>query len=126
MPTRRAPGGRRFLGQAAAAGVGVPLLEGPAPPALSGSASVEEQTSTVTLMNPSLAATVTARIRVAGRARLREARATVLSHPDMRATNTFDRPDEVALKPLDAPVAGVRAAVRLPPRSVAAVSLRLA
>jgi alpha-N-arabinofuranosidase len=105
----------------------VPLLEGTGTlPALSGSASVREQTATVTLTNPSLAEAVTARIRVAGGARLREARATVLTHPDMRATNTFDRPDEVAPTALDARVSGDRITVRLPPRAVAAVSLRLA
>ena len=56
-----------------------------------------------------------ARIRLAGGAHLREARATVLTHEDMRATNTFDRPDEVA-----------PAALAVPKQSVVAVLLELA
>src|SRR5262249_37307995 len=72
----------------------VPLLEGPGRlPALSASASVRDKTLTVTLTNPSLQEPVTARLRLAGGAQLREARATVLTHEDMHATNTFASPD---------------------------------
>jgi alpha-N-arabinofuranosidase len=104
----------------------VPLLEGTGTlPAVSGSASLRERTVTVTLTNPSLGEAVTTRIRVAGGVQLREARASVLTHADMRAANTFDRPDEVVPGALDASVSGDAASVRLPPRAVAAVSLRL-
>ena len=66
----------------------VPLLEGPGRlPRLSGSASVRDQSLTVTLTNPSLQEGVVTRIRVSGGALLREGRATVLTHEDMHATN---------------------------------------
>ena len=76
----------------------VPLLEGSATlPGLSGSASARDRTLTVTLTNPSLQDGVVTRIRLTGGARLREGRATVLTHEDMHATNTFERPSEVSL-----------------------------
>src|SRR3989442_11561861 len=105
----------------------VPLLEGTTRlPGLSGSASVRDQTLTVTLTNPSLQEGVFARIRLAGGARLREARATVLTHEDMRATNTFERPDEVGLSALAAQVSGDTATITIPIQAGVAVSLRLA
>jgi alpha-N-arabinofuranosidase len=105
----------------------VPLLEGTGRlPGLSGSASVRDQTLTVTLTNPSLVDRVVARIRLTGGARLREARATVLTHEDMRATNTFERPDEVHLGPLPAQVSGDTVTLTIPRQAVVAVSLRLA
>jgi alpha-N-arabinofuranosidase len=105
----------------------VPLLEGSARlPGLSGSASVRDESLTVTLTNPSLREPVVARIRLTGGARLREARATVLTHPDMHATNTFERPDEVGLAPLAAPVSGDAATLTIPKQAVVAASFRLA
>ncbi len=105
----------------------VPLLEGTARlPGLSGSASVRDQGLTVTLTNPSLQERVVTRIRLSGGARLREARATVLTHEDMRATNTFERPDEVGLAALAAQVSGDTATITIPIQAVVAVSLRLA
>jgi alpha-N-arabinofuranosidase len=105
----------------------VPLIEGSARlPGLSGSASVRDQRLTVTLTNPSLENGVVARIRLSGGARLREARATVLTHEDKRATNTFERPDEVALAPLSATVSGDTATVSIPGQAVVAVSLQVA
>jgi len=56
----------------------------------------------VTLTNPSLDAPLSVRIRLAGGARATEARGLVLTHQDMRATNTFADPDEV--KPAAYPV----------------------
>jgi alpha-N-arabinofuranosidase len=104
----------------------VPLLEGTAKlPRLSGSASVRDKSLTVTLTNPSLEDPVVTRIRVAGGASLREGRATVLTHQDMRATNTFDRPDEVGLAPLALRVSGNTASVTIPKQAVVAVSLQL-
>jgi alpha-N-arabinofuranosidase len=107
--------------------VTVPLLEGSGRlPALSGSASVRDQSLTVTLTNPSLREPVVARIRLTGGARLREARATVLTHPDMRATNTFEKPDEVVPMALAAPVSGDTAAITIPRQAVVAASFHLA
>jgi alpha-L-arabinofuranosidase len=104
----------------------VPLLEGSARlPRLSGSASIRDKSLTVTLTNPSLQESVAIRIRPVGGARLREARATVLTHEDMRATNTFEKPDEVRLAALAAPVSGDTANLTIPKQAVVAVSLQL-
>jgi alpha-L-arabinofuranosidase len=104
----------------------VPLLEGSGRlPGLSGSASIRDKRLTVTLTNPSLQDGVVTRIRVSGGARLGEGRATVLTHPDMRAANTFDKPDEVALAPLPAQVSGDTATITIPKQAVVAVSLQL-
>ena len=94
-------------------------------PGLSGSASVRDRTLTVTLTNPSLVERVVTRIRLSGGASLREARATVLTHEDMRATNTFERPDEVGLSTLAAQVSGDAATITIPRQAVVAVSLQL-
>ena len=104
----------------------VPLLEGSARlPGLSGSASVRDRSLTVTLTNPSLQDSVVTRIRLSGGARLREGRATVLTHQDMHATNTFERPDEVGLAALPAQVSGDTATITIPKQAVVAVSLQL-
>lgn len=104
----------------------VPVLEGTVRlPGLSGSASVRDKSLTVTLTNPSLQESVVARIRLSGGARLREGRATVLTHPDMHATNTFEKPDEVGLAALAAPVSGDTATITIPQQAVVAVSLQL-
>jgi hypothetical protein len=94
-------------------------------PRLSGSASTRDKTLTVTLTNPSLEDTVSTRLRVAGSARVREARASVLTNEDMHATNTFERPNAVGLTPLKVEVSGETAAVTLPKQSVATVTLDL-
>jgi alpha-N-arabinofuranosidase len=104
----------------------VPLLEGSGRlPGLSGSASIRDKTLTVTLTNPSLQDGVAARIRLSGGARLREARATVLTHEDMHATNTFERPNEVELAALAVAVSGDTATIDIPKQAVVAVSLQL-
>jgi alpha-N-arabinofuranosidase len=105
----------------------VPLLDRSASlPALSGSASVRDKTLTVTLTNPSLRENMATRLRLAGGARLREARATVLTHQDMRASNTFDKPDEVVLADLPASVSGDVVSLTVPKQAVVAASLQLA
>jgi alpha-N-arabinofuranosidase len=105
----------------------VPVLEGTGRlPGLSGSASLRDQALTVTLTNPSLQEKVVARIRLTGGARLREARATVLTHEDMHATNTFEKPLEVGLAALAAQVSGDTVTLTIPRQAVVAVSLRLA
>jgi len=81
----------------------VPVLAGQARlPGLSASASMRERMLTVTLTNPSLDAALPMRIKLAGGARASEAKATVLTHQDMRATNTFNDLEEV--KPAAHPV----------------------
>jgi len=80
---------------------------------------------TVTLTNPSLQDSVVTRIRLSGGARLREGRATVLTHQDMHATNTFERPDEVGLAPLAVPLSGDTATITIPKQAVVALSLQL-
>jgi alpha-N-arabinofuranosidase len=95
-------------------------------PGLSGSASVRDKRLTVTLTNPSLQESVVTRIRLSGGAHLREARATVLTHEDMHATNTFEKPEEVGLVALAAQVSGDTATITIPKQAVVAVSLQLA
>ena len=74
----------------------VPALAGQARlPALSASASIRDRRLTVTLTNPSVDAALSVRIRLSGGVRASEARGRVVSHPDMRATNTFADPDQV-------------------------------
>ena len=105
----------------------VPLLEGSGRlPGLSGSASVRDRVLTVTLTNPSLQDRVVTRIRLSGGARLREGRAAVLTHPDMHATNTFEKPGEVALAALAIQISGDTATVTIPKQAVVAVSLQIA
>ncbi len=104
----------------------VPLLEGSGTlPGLSASASIRDKNLTVTLTNPSLQERVVTRIRVSGGARLREARATVLTHEDMHATNTFDAPNAVGAAALPAQVSGDTATIAIPTKAVVAVSLQL-
>jgi len=78
------------------------------------------------LTNPSLQDGVVTRIRLAGGALLREGRATVLTHADMHATNTFERPDEVTLAALPATISGDAVTLGIPKQAVVAVSLQLA
>jgi alpha-N-arabinofuranosidase len=104
----------------------VPLLEGSARmPGLSGSASLRDKSLTVTLTNPSLQESVVTRIRLSGGARLREGRATVLTHEDMHATNTFEKPAEVGLARLAMQASGDTATITIPKQAVVAVSLQL-
>ena len=104
----------------------VPLLEGSARlPGLSGSASIRDQSLTITLTNPSLQEGVVTRIRLGGGARIREGRATVLTHEDMHATNTFEKPNEVGLAALATQVSGDTVTVTVPKQAVVAVSLEL-
>jgi len=119
-------GGRRVPFASTVRDLEVPVLDGETTlPGLSGSASVRNDVLTVTLTNPSLQDALATRIRVAGGSALREARATVLTHEDMHATNTFDKPHEVQLADLAARVSGDTATVTVPKQAVVAVSLRL-
>ena len=105
----------------------VPLLEGSARlPGLSGSASVRDKALTVTLTNPALEEDVVTRIRLSGGARLSEGRATVLTHQDPHAKNTFEKPNEVGLAALAVQVSASTATITIPKHSVVALSLLLA
>ena len=90
-------------------------------PGLSASASIRDRRVTVTLTNPSLDSSLSLRVRFASGARATEARASVLTHSDMRATNSFADPDEV--KPATHPVRVVadRLELNLPRRAVVLV-----
>jgi alpha-N-arabinofuranosidase len=92
-------------------------------PALSGSASVRDKVVTVTLTNPSLESSITSRIKLTTGS-LTEGRAIVLTHEDMMARNTFDRPNEVKLEPLSVTVRGQGAEVVIPKQSIACLELR--
>jgi alpha-N-arabinofuranosidase len=95
-------------------------------PAISASASIRGRQLTVTLTNPSLEASMPVRIRLTGGARALEARGLVLTHQDMRATNTFAKPEEV--KPMAHPVkvSGDAIELSLPKQSVTLVDCRIA
>jgi len=95
-------------------------------PALSSSASIHERRLTLTLTNPSLDDAVAARVRLAGQARATEARATVLTHTDMRATNTFARPDEVKPAALAVRVEAGSLEFSVPKQAVVAVEIQIA
>ena len=104
----------------------VPVPQGTARmPALSASASVREDRVTLTLTNPSLDGPLRTRVRAAGGRRPVEARATVLTHGDMRGRNTFENPDEVRPTSLAVAVSGDAVALQLPKHSVASVEIRV-
>ena len=93
-------------------------------PGLSSSASERQKQLSVTLTNPSLTDQLTVRLRINGSLPL-EARADVLTHQAMNAANTFDKPNEVRTRPLDANVSQSSVTVTMPQKSVAAVQIRL-
>jgi alpha-L-arabinofuranosidase len=80
---------------------------------------------TVTPTNPSVDAPIATRIRVAGGTRPVEGRRTVLTHADMRARNTFDKPDVVRPSQLSVRIDGAHVLLDVPNHSVAALALRL-
>jgi len=94
-------------------------------PALSGSASILGSRIFVTLTNPSIDSPVATRLRFAGGILPTEAKATTLTHANMRAGNTFANPDEV--KPAAFPVSVSAGAieVRMPKQSVVAIDVRI-
>jgi alpha-N-arabinofuranosidase len=92
-------------------------------PGLSSSASIRDRRLTLTVTNPSLRDAVAVRARLADRGRISEARATVLTHSDMRATNTFRQPDEVKPAALAARVQSGAVELSVPKQSVVAVEV---
>jgi alpha-N-arabinofuranosidase len=113
----------------------VPVLEGTGRlPRMSGSASLHDKRLTVTLTNPSLDDRVATRLRGAGgdalaamasASRVRDARATILTHEDMHAANTFERPDTVGLKSLPVDLSREAASLTIPIQAIVAVTLDL-
>jgi len=93
-------------------------------PGLSGSASIKDKTLTATLTNPSLDSSITTRLRLTS-GNLLEGRGQVLTHEDMTARNTFDHPEAIKILPLSVNIRSNAAEVTLPPRSVAALELRI-
>jgi alpha-L-arabinofuranosidase len=94
--------------------------------ALSASASIRDRRLTVTLTNPSIEASMPVRIKLTGGANVLEARGLVLTHPDMRATNTFAKPNEVKAMPQDVKVARDALELNLPKQSVTMIDCRIA
>jgi alpha-N-arabinofuranosidase len=94
-------------------------------PGLSGSASLRDRRLCLTLTNPSLEAAVSTGLRLEGGGRVAEARATVLTHEEMAATNTFGDPDNVTLAGLPVEVRGGAARVTIPRQAVVALDLRI-
>ncbi len=90
---------------------------------VAGSASVREDRVTLTLTNASLDTAASVRIRLDG-VQAREVRGRVLTHADMRAANTFDRPAQVQPAALPAALKGGGVAAVIPSKSVAALEIR--
>jgi alpha-N-arabinofuranosidase len=95
-------------------------------PGLSGSASIRDSSLCVTLTNPSLDDAVRTQVRLEGGGRVTEARGQLLTHEDMKATNTFDRPSNVTLVPVTVETSADGARVTIPARAVVALELRIA
>jgi alpha-L-arabinofuranosidase len=95
-------------------------------PGLSGSASIRDSSLCVTLTNPSLDDAVRTQVRLEGGGRVAEARGQVLTHEEMKATNTFDRPRNVTLGPVTVEANADGARVTIPARAVVALELRIA
>ena len=92
---------------------------------LAGSASVNDRTITLTVVNPHATAACDASIAIRG-GRAQSAQASVLAAADIHAHNTFDQPSVVA--PADATVtvgAGGALMHRFPPASVTRVTVEL-
>jgi alpha-L-arabinofuranosidase len=78
----------------------------------------------ITLCNASLEADLNLDVRASG-GTLREARAEVLTHEDMRAANTFSAPETVSRRPLPITFEGSQLSLKAPRRSVMAITLRV-
>jgi alpha-L-arabinofuranosidase len=94
-------------------------------PGLSGSASFNGKNLTVTLTNPSLDSSVAARIRLTTGS-IVEGRGSILTHSEMNAGNTLDRPNEVKLAPFPVTVRGNGTEISVPKHAVVSLQLRMA
>ena len=92
---------------------------------LSGSASVKDRTLTMTLVNPHVTEPRTVEIGVRGGSP-GEAKAVVLSAPDIHAHNTFDEPRKVQVREqrMEQPRSGI-VVHELSPASVTRITLEL-
>ena len=93
---------------------------------IQGSASIRDKRLCVTLTNPSLDASVSTAIRLDGGGRVSEGRGRLLTHAEITATNTFDQPDNVALRDLSVEVHVDAARVVIPKHAVVALELLIA
>jgi alpha-N-arabinofuranosidase len=93
---------------------------------LSGSASIRERRLCVTLTNPSLDEAVSARIRLEGGGRVSEGRASVLTHEEITATNTFEQPDNITLATARVEIRGDAVLVTVPRHAAVALDLQIA
>ena len=91
---------------------------------LSGSVSVKNKTLTATITNPSVDSPVHANIRLTNGS-IVEFRGSVLTHGEMTAGNTFDRPNEVKLLLIPVNVRGNRTEIAIPPRAVVSLELKM-
>ena len=94
---------------------------------LSGSASTQGKSLTLTVVNPHLDRPMTTYISLRGPATIASARATVLASPDIHDHNTFAQPDAVHPTPATtAQPTGNRLLHTFPPASVTTLQLTLA
>ena len=92
---------------------------------LAGSASLKGDALTLTLTNAHASEAIQAALTLEGGASAREGRAEVLAGDDLRAHNTFDAPDAVAVRAMNWSASGRELQISLPPASVTKVALRL-
>jgi alpha-N-arabinofuranosidase len=93
-------------------------------PGLSGSASTKDSTLHVTITNPSLESSIAAHLRLSG-GNLVEGRGTVLTHAEMTAHNTLDKPNEIDLATLSVTIRGNRVEASIPQRAVVFLELKI-
>ena len=94
---------------------------------LAGSASLQGDTLTLTVVNPRVGAPVEAAINLRGDASVRQATETVLTHADIHAHNTFDAPDTVTLAaPRSLDLSGRSFRHQFAPQSVTSLTIALA
>jgi alpha-N-arabinofuranosidase len=94
-------------------------------PGLMGSASRQGDRVLLTLVNPKLGRPLEVAVTLREGGELREASATVLSHDDCRAHNTFDDPEVLAPRPAPIPASGRTFTVTVAAQSVTALSMRV-
>jgi alpha-L-arabinofuranosidase len=92
---------------------------------LKGSASLRDKELTLTVVNPHVSGPRDTQITVRG-AKLKSASATVLSHPDIHAHNTFDQRNVVTPKEQSAEIKGDVLNFRFPAASVTKLAVQLA
>jgi len=91
---------------------------------LKGSASLRDKDLTLTVVNPHVSEARDAQVSVRG-AKLKTASATVLTHADIHAHNTFTERDTVSPKTQSAEIKGDVLNFHFPPASVTKLSVQL-